>query len=77
MADDAPAISMNSSWRTFFAATSLAFAAYMILWLVVSGNPANSLHQSALSWFFVLYGGILAALGVPSVATLAISLLKK
>ena len=31
---------------------SLLFTYSLILWIVLSGDPANSLHSSALAWSF-------------------------
>ena len=39
----------------------------MTAWIVLYGDQANSLHQSALSWGFTLNIGILVALGLGSV----------
>lgn len=37
----------------------LAGCAALIAYIVVAGDPANSLHQSALAWSFTLSGAML------------------
>ena len=40
--------------KRFFAIAALVFSFVTISYAVVVGDPANSLHQSALSWGFTM-----------------------
>ncbi len=42
--------------RRAIVVATLTFCSSIIIYVVVSGDPANSLHQSALSWAFTLCG---------------------
>jgi uncharacterized membrane protein YdcZ (DUF606 family) len=56
--------------RLSFANGTVGFCVLLIVFVVVRGDPANSLHQSALAWAFALFGGVLAGIGFGAVAQL-------
>ena len=64
-----PEISMNSSWRVFFAVLVMTCASLLIAWIVLYGDPKNALHQTALLWCFIVNSGVLVALGFGGVVT--------
>jgi sulfite exporter TauE/SafE len=55
---------INKTGRAVTALVVLAFCLGTIAWLVAYGSPANSLHQSALSWSYTPLCVALAALGL-------------
>lgn len=75
--EDAP--SARSAWnvRIIFGSAALAFCLAVISFIVVKGTPGNSLHDSALSWSFMLVIAILAGFGVGTVAEPILALFKK
>ena len=54
---------INRSWRTGIAVVMLILCWLLIWWIVVDGDPKNSLHTSALAWAFATAMGIMAGLG--------------
>jgi hypothetical protein len=60
----------NKTIRAVTVLSVLCFAAGTIVWLLAWGQPANSLHASALSWSYSLAGFCLVALlGEAALAT--------
>jgi hypothetical protein len=59
---------VNATIRAVVTLSVLAFAIGMIVFCVVGGNAANSLHQSAMSWSYMLVIFTMVALGIDSAA---------
>lgn len=57
---------MNNTLNVVLALIVLAFNAILILYCVYYGNPANSLHTSAMAWAFGTSILILAGFGIGS-----------
>lgn len=77
MADETPAEKQFSRRvRLTFAWAALAYCGGLIAYLTLAGKPENSLHQSGLSWAFLVTGGVLAGIGFGAVAPLLQSLKK-
>lgn len=51
-------------WRYALGVVVLLFNALCIGWCMLYGKSDNLLHQNALSWSYILSGGILAGLGL-------------
>ena len=51
---------INKTGRALVAIATLGFCLGMIVWLDLYGSPANSLHQSSLSWAWT---GVVIGLG--------------
>jgi len=77
MSDETSAPSTLASWnvRIIFGSIVLAFCMYVILYVVLKGAPGNSLHDSALSWAFMLIAAILGGFGVGTFAAPLLSAL--
>lgn len=59
---------VNKTIRAICVIGVLLFALGTIVWVMLYGQPANSLHASALSWSYTLIGFTLLALGIDRVA---------
>lgn len=74
MADDTTAPGVTEAFskrvRLNFASLSLAYCFGLISYLVWRGAPGNSLHESALSWAFIVAGGVLGGIGFGAVSAL-------
>lgn len=57
---------LNHTWKGVLCVGSLLFNAGIILFCLLKGEPANSLHSSALAWAFMLAGATLGGLGIAS-----------
>lgn len=79
MSEDAAAPSAAAGWnvRVIFGSVVLALCIALIAYLVAKGSPTNSLHESALSWGFILIAAILGGFGVGTLAAPLLSALKK
>lgn len=55
---------INKNGRAVAAVAVLLFCVGTIAWLLLKGDPANSLHQSALSWSYTIILVAMAALGL-------------
>lgn len=55
---------MNKSARAGISVAVLVYCLGMMTWLVVYGNPENSLQQSAFAWCAGLVGLVLVSLSV-------------
>lgn len=64
IAGNAPSVREGWTVRVWFAAVSTVLAFVLIGLLVVYGNPANVLHQTALNSAFYLVYGVLAGFGL-------------
>jgi drug/metabolite transporter (DMT)-like permease len=56
--------------KLIFAVAGLIFCGVTIAWIVAYGRPDNSLHDSALSWSYVLAAGLFAGVGFSAIAYL-------
>jgi hypothetical protein len=56
--------------RVTAAAIGGSFAMGMAIYLVLKGSPTNSLHESALSWSYLMMVGILIGLGFGAIKDL-------
>lgn len=54
---------MNRTLRGTVAVCMLMLCWLLIGWIVLAGDPENSLHASALAWAFAMQLGIMAGLG--------------
>ncbi len=54
-------------WRTAIGLIVLLFNGGIIVWCIGWGNPANLLHQNALSWSYISGLAVLAGLGFGTV----------
>ncbi len=54
---------LNSTWKITIALIVLAFNACTLWWLLLYGHSENLLHQNALSWQYMISGGVLAGIG--------------
>lgn len=61
-------IENDPGWRIFFAITTLAFNAGVIVWCIVYGHSENLLHQNALSWAYISGTLILGGVGFGQLA---------
>lgn len=68
---------VGKTLRTVTTAVSLTFALSLIAYLVWQGNPENSLHQSALSWAFMILGALLAGVGFSALTPVLPSMIKR
>jgi len=68
---------LNKTGRAVVSISILVFAVLMIIWLVRSGSPDNSLHKDALSWAYTLVLLMIAALVSDAVVGALVPLLKK
>jgi hypothetical protein len=59
---------INTTGRAIVALSILGFAVACITYLLCYGEPTNSLHQSALSWSYMLIIFMALALGIDSAA---------
>lgn len=66
---------INKTGRAVTALAVLAFCLATVIWLLVYGAPANSLHQSALSWSYTIILVAMAALGLNVTAETVVQLL--
>lgn len=57
---------MNNTLNVVLALIVLAFNAAIILYCILAGSPANSLHTSAMAWAFGTSILILAGFGIGS-----------
>lgn len=57
---------LNRTWQGIVALFALVFNASVILYVILAGEPANSLHVSALAWAWGSGLAILAGLGIGS-----------
>lgn len=55
---------LNATGRAALAIGTVAFCMGTVVWLIAYGQPANSLHASALSWSYTVMGAVLVMLGV-------------
>lgn len=67
MSEDVNDDSLGKRTRTWFAAGSVIFCIFVIVWLIFHGHAGNTLHESALSWAFTLMGAVLAGVGFGAV----------
>jgi hypothetical protein len=58
-----PVTPVGPRTRVAAAAIGGTFAMGMVIYLVMKGSPTNSLHESALSWSYLMIMGILIGLG--------------
>lgn len=70
-------VDVGRTWTTVIAICSLLFNAAVILYIVLAGDPVNSLHTSALAWCFASGLAILAGLGFGAISSLVPQLIKK
>lgn len=56
--------------RVTAAAIGGAFSMAMAVYIVMKGSPTNSLHESALSWSFMMIMAILIGLGFGAIKDL-------
>jgi hypothetical protein len=68
---------VNTSWRIAFAWAALGFTGGVVWWLLLYGKADNSLHASALSWAFMISGGVLAGVGFGAISNLIPSVFGK
>lgn len=64
---DTPAPILNATGRTVVAVLVMLFCGWIIVWTMLWGQPANSLHASALSWGFTVLVCTMAGLGFGAV----------
>lgn len=55
---------LNTTGRSVLAIAVILFCCTIIVVVLLRGDPANSLHGSALAWSYSLVGAILVTLGV-------------
>jgi len=65
---------INKTGRAVIAVCMLAFSIAIIWWLLLNGRSENSLHDSAMSWAWLLIIIQLVTLGVGGFASKAIDL---
>ncbi|MBX9757226.1 MAG: hypothetical protein K2Y29_00505 [Beijerinckiaceae bacterium] len=65
MADAQPIGSTSRRWLVGLCLGAMFALIAIVTW---KGDPSNSLHTSAQSWGFTVFGGILAGLGFGAVA---------
>lgn len=68
---------VNKTARAIITIAVLIFAIAVIVFCVLKGDPANSLHQSAMSWSYMLIIFTMVALGIDSAAISVISMLRE
>jgi hypothetical protein len=61
-------VMLNTTGRAVVAIAVICFCVAVIVWLVLHGQPANSLHQSALSWAWTVLLASMGALGIDAAA---------
>lgn len=76
MADVQP-VSFNNTWKAVITITTLLFNAGIIVFCLLKGEPANSLHSSALGWAFIVDIGIIAGLGIGAALPTIVQLTSK
>ena len=59
---------INKTGRAVITIGVLLFAIGIIIFTILSGDPHNSLHQSALSWSYTLVIFTMLGLGIDSAA---------
>ena len=57
-------VSFNNTWKSVITLGTFLFNGGIIVFSLWKGDPANSLHTSAMSWAFTVDILILAALGI-------------
>jgi hypothetical protein len=67
---------VNATIRAVVTLSVLTFAIGLIVFCVVSGDADNSLHQSAMSWSFMLVIFTMIALGIDSAAAAFITTMR-
>lgn len=65
----APSLIAGTNTRRWTISISLIFTWSLIVYLVVSGSPTNSLHESALAWAFMTNIAVLFAYSFGTVVT--------
>jgi hypothetical protein len=55
---------INNTGKAIVAITLMLFCLGTIVWLLIEGQPGNSLHASALSWSYTVLVVAAAALGL-------------
>jgi len=63
-------VEINETWKTVIIIVVLIYNGLLSAAVVMWGDPANSLHTSALAWSFATGAAILAGLGFGSVVPL-------
>ena len=77
MPDVTAPISMNSSWRVFFAVAIFLFSGGILMWLTMYGTTGNTMQGSALTGFFWMFYIDMAAVGFGAVLEYAPTFLGK
>lgn len=70
------AVSFNNTWKAVITISALLFNAAVIVYCVLKGDGANSLHSSAMAWSFATDVLVLAGLGIGSFTPDLIALMK-
>jgi hypothetical protein len=65
-----PVTPIGPRTRVIAAAIGGMFAMGIVIYLVTKGSPTNSLHESALSWSYLMMMGILGGLGFGAIKDL-------
>jgi hypothetical protein len=66
---------VNKTGKAIVSIGLILFSLSTVVWLVAYGVPANSLHQSAMSWSYCIIMVAVAALGLDSAVTKVLPLL--
>ena len=64
----ASTVPFNRSWQAAIIIATVVLCWALIWWIVVDGDPKNSLHASALAWAFATVMGVMVSLGVGAIA---------
>jgi hypothetical protein len=72
---EAPAF--NNTLKCVLTVATLVFHAGIVLFCLRWGDPANSLHSSAMAWAFAVSAGILAGLGIGAITPALLETVKK
>jgi hypothetical protein len=76
MADATPP-AFNNTFKCALTITTLVFHAGIVLFCLRWGDPANSLHSSAMAWAFAVSAATLAGIGIGAITPAILEATKK